>query len=102
MFRGPKHCARRLQGTSRQPDCLAHRGDLAPDPPRRAPCPARAAALSDGLSSLILPSALRLTTSATRFRFFTPAPTLWLPAERRPASSQRCPAPAGVPSAATP
>src|SRR5262249_1169863 len=80
---------RRLQGTPRQPDCLAHRGELAPDPPRRAPCPARAADLSDGLSALVLPSALRLTTPDTRVRFFTPAPTLWLPAERRPTSSQR-------------
>src|SRR5262245_11455613 len=50
---------RRLQGTSRQPDCPAHEGIFLPGSPRRVPCPARAAALSDGLSSL---APLRPTT----------------------------------------
>src|SRR5262249_6812097 len=90
----------RVQGTSCQPDCPAHGGDLSPGSPRRAPCPARAADLSDGLSSLVLPSALQLTTTDTCFRFFTPAPTPRLPWARWPTSARLAPARAGVPSAA--
>src|SRR5262249_3312744 len=56
--------------------------------PRRAGAPARATALSDWLSFLVLPSALRPTTSDTRFRFVTPAPTLRLTWERRPSPAR--------------
>src|SRR5205085_890083 len=81
---------RGLQGTSHR--WLAQRSEVGflLGSPRRAWRPAWATDLSDWLSFLVLPSALRPTTSDTRFRFFTPAPTL-LPPERRPPPSRRCP-----------
>src|SRR5262245_3077871 len=92
----------RLQGTSHRWLAQSSKAIFLLGSPRRAGRPARATDLSDWLSSLVLPSAPRPTTSDTRFRFFTPAPTLRLPPERRPPPARRCPVPVGVPSASTP
>src|SRR5262249_18753517 len=91
----------RLQGTSHRWLAQSSKAIFLLGSPRRAGRPARATDLSDWLSSLVLPSAPRPTTSDTRFRFFTPAPTLRLPPERRPPPARRCPVPVGVPSAST-
>src|SRR6266480_132004 len=94
-----------LQGTSAQPVCPAHRGDLsggfssARRPSCQSHCPVRLAVFP---RSCLLPPLPPAPPADTLLSCFSPAPALRLPLHRRPASSRLPPAPTGGPSASAP